>query len=333
MATEQAVSTLSIDGVPVQEPKAPRLAVQGMTLTIGTRIILDDIFFDIPTGKIIGLLGPNGSGKTSLIKCLTGLIRPDRGTVWLDGSAIAPMDRSLRATMGVVFQEPSLDNHLRATENLELGARLFGVSGKEARARAKELLEFVDLSDRAKDLTKTFSGGMRRRLELARALIHNPSILILDEPTNGLDPIAFERVWQRLEALRQRNDLTILVSTHRADEAERCDKLVVLDRGHVIADESPQRLLDRVSGDIIEMEVRNASALVDEIDAELETPSRVMDETHIEVEITDAHQSIPRLVEAFPAGTFVSIGVRRPTLADAFFHLTGHRLLDEKEQD
>ena len=333
MASQHTLSSMSIDGVPVKEPKAPKLAIQGMSLTIGTRIILDDIFIDIPAGKIVGLLGPNGSGKTSLMKCLTGLIRPDRGTVWLDGSSISSTDRSLRATMGVVFQEPSLDNHLRASENLELGARLFGLSRKEARTRAEELLHFVELSDRANDLTKTFSGGMRRRLELARALIHKPTVLLLDEPTSGLDLVAYERVWQRLEALRQNNELTVLVSTHRADEAARCDQLVLLNRGHVIADESPDRLMQRVGNDIIQMEVADAEAIVEEIDAELETPSRIMDETHLEVEFQDAHQRLPRLVEAFPPGTFHSIGVRRPSLADAFFHLTGHSLNQEVEND
>ncbi len=324
MASHQVIPAVS--DLEIQEPLPPKLAIQGMSLTLGTRVVLDDLFFDVQPGQIVGLLGPNGSGKTSLMRCLTGMIRPDRGTVWLDGASVPAHSRDLRASMGVVFQEASLDNHLRAIENLELGGRLFGLSKLEARQRATELLNFVDLADRAQDLTKTFSGGMRRRLELARALIHKPDILLLDEPTSGLDPVAFERIWQRLMALRKAKELTILVSTHRADEAERCDRLVVMDRGHIVANEAPETLMKRVRGDIISLDVEDAERCVKAVEAELEMPARVVSKHGVELELNDAHQFVPRLVEAFPAGTFRSLSIRRPSLADAFFHLTGHSL-------
>ena len=307
------------------EPQPARLAVRGMCLSYARRIALDDISFEVAPGEVFGLLGPNGSGKTSLMRCLTGLLKADRGTVWLDGKALSSGDRALRARLGVVFQEPSLDDRLSCMENLMLGAALFGVRGREARQRAHDLLVFIELEDRGKDAVRTLSGGMRRRLELARALIHRPSILLMDEPTTGLDPIAFERTWQRLLALRRLQGLTMLLSTHRADEAERCDRLLVFDRGHVVACDTPAGLLKRVSGDVIVIEADEPEALAKEIVDRLEIVAHVHNDTVV-LEREHGHTLVPRLVEAFAPGRMRGISLRRPTLADAFFHLTGHGL-------
>ena len=315
-----------IEEPPIHPSLSPKLSILGLSLTLGGRVVLDEVGFDVAPGEIVGLLGPNGSGKTSLMRCLTGLIRPERGALSFGGEFLGAKHRALREQMGVVFQDASLDNHLRAIENLELGGRLFGLSRKEAHRRALELLEFMELQDRAEDLTKTFSGGMRRRLELARALIHAPGILLLDEPTTGLDPIAFELFWQRLLSLRAARGLTVLVSTHRADEAERCDRLIVMDRGHLIAAESPKALMAQVSGEIISLVVSDPASVKERIETEFKVKTLIKGPKLIEIELEEAHLFIPRLVEAFPVGSFESLSMRRPTLADAFFHLTGHTL-------
>jgi ABC-2 type transport system ATP-binding protein len=311
--------------VPEAEPQEPRLRVRGMCLSYAKRIVLDDLTLDVAPGEVLGLLGPNGSGKTSLLKCLTGLKRPDRGAVHLDGASVQPGARALRARLGVVFQESSLDDRLSCLDNLLLGAALFGISGKEARARARDLLVFMELESRGKDAVRTLSGGMRRRLELARALIHRPAILLLDEPTTGLDPLALDRTWQRLLALRRAHGLTLMLSTHLAEEAARCDRVVVLDRGRVVAVDTPDGLLRRVAGDVIALTASEPAELAADIVERLGVMAHAHgDEVLLEREA--GHTWVPRLVEAFEPGRIQAISVRRPTLADAFFHLTGHGL-------
>jgi len=319
----------SLSGEVEAAHRVPRLSVSGVNLTLGNRQVLKDVSFDASVGEIVGLLGPNGSGKTSLLRCLTGLVLPEQGEFRIHGESVGVNRRRLRETLGVVFQDASLDNHLKAIENLELGGRLFGMSRRDAGAKARELLKFVELADRAEDLTKTFSGGMRRRLELARALIHSPKLVLLDEPTTGLDPIALEKIWKRLVNLRESTGLTIVVSTHRADEAERCDKLIVMDRGHVIAEASPKELMARVSGEIITLVTSDPESLGKKVEAQFHVHARLCGARSIEIEVDEAHLFIPRLVEAFPVGTFESLSMRRPTIADAFFQLTGHSLDEE----
>lgn len=323
MGAQHALTDCTPD--PGAEPAQARLAVRGMCLSHANRIILDEVSFELGAGEIFGLLGPNGSGKTSLMRCLTGLQRPDRGTVWVDGRSVNPGDRTLRAQMGVVFQQPSLDNHLSAYDNLMLGAALFGVGRGEAKKRALELLTFMELADRGHERVKTFSGGMRRRLELARALIHRPDILLLDEPTTGLDLGALERTWNRLLALRKLQGLTMLLSTHHADEAMRCDRLLVIDRGHVIACDTPEGLLRRVAGDVVVIEAEEPHALAAQIVERLEIVAHVHEDSVV-IERDQGHALVPRLVEAFEPGRMRSVSVRRPTLADAFFNLTGRGL-------
>lgn len=322
MGAQQALTDLSLE--PAEAP-VPCLAVSSICLSYAKRIVLDDVSFEVGSGEIFGILGPNGSGKSSLMRCLSGLQRVDRGTLRFNGDIVKGSGRALRAEMGVVFQEPSLDNYLSAEENLLLGAALFGVPRAEAKKRAQELLGFMELGERAKDNVKVYSGGMRRRLELARALIHKPSLLLLDEPTTGLDPAALERTWQRLLALRHHQGLTLLLSTHRADEAERCDRLMVLDRGHVVACDTPEGLLERVAGDVIVIEADDPEGMVEELKSALDVVSHVH-QGQVVIERDNGHTLVPRLVEACPIGRIRSIAVRRPTLADAFFNLTGRGL-------
>lgn len=306
-----------------------RLEVRDLRLSLARRVILDGVSFSVAPGEIVGILGPNGSGKTSLMRCITGLWRPDHGSVRLDGTVLDRRGRVKRSDMGVVFQEPSLDIKLTARENLILGAKLFGIRGREAARRANELLEFMDLTDRSTDPVETFSGGMKRRLELARALISDPMVLLLDEPTSGLDPIAFERTWQRLLALRKKRDLAILVSTHQTNEAAFCDRLLIFDRGQIVTRDTPDNILGRLAGDIIILETSQGEELMAHLRKQFElTPMLEHDKVILRTE--RGHELIPRIVEAFPSGVFKSISLRKPSLADAFLQLTGHSL-DEEE--
>lgn len=301
------------------------LSVSGLRLSYGKRVALKNLSFETAQGEILGFLGPNGSGKSSLMRCLTGLARPSRGLLRLGGQTVVPGDSTLRAQLGVVFQEPSLDAKLPVLDNLLLGAALYGIRGREAHQRASDLLRFMELDGRHNDIAGTLSGGMRRRLEIARALIHRPSMLLLDEPTQGLDPAAQVRVWQRLTALVAEQQLTVLVSTHSAEEAANCHRVVVLDQGEVVATDTPQGLLARVSGDVIVMEAQEPEQLVVQIHEALGLEAHVH-EGLVLLEREAGHTWVPRLVEALPNGRLQALSLRRPTLADAFFRLTGQTL-------
>jgi ABC-2 type transport system ATP-binding protein len=290
--------------------------------------VLDGLSFAVRPGEIFGLLGPNGSGKSTALRVLTGLLVPDAGEIRLDGAAVAPGGRALRRCMGVVFQSGSLDPRLSARENLRLAAALHGLPADHARARCEELLEFTALRERGDDVVSTFSGGMKRRLELARALLHEPSLLVMDEPTTGLDERFFREAWERIERLRAQRGLTVLLTTHRADEAERCDRVAVVDGGRVIAEDTPEALRARVAGDVLTIDAREPEALAAELAARLQLAPRIAD-GRVLIEHERGHALIPRLVEALPPGRIEAISMHRPTLSDVFVKLTGRSLRDE----
>ncbi len=307
--------------------QAPRLAVRDLSFRYGDREVLRGVSFEVARGEIVGLLGPNGAGKSTLFSILTGLLRPSGGAILLDGREIAPGDRALRSRMGVVFQSPSLDAKLGALENLVLGGRLFGLSRAEARARASELLAAAGLASRSAEASGKLSGGMRRRLEVARALMHDPPILLMDEPTVGLDAAAFRQTWDVVRSRTRERGLTVLVSTHRPDEAEACDRLVVLAGGRVAAIGAPEDLRARVPGDVVTLEADEPARLADEVAARFGVRARPGARS-VHVERERGHELVPRLVEAFPPGRFRSVSIRRPTLADAFLAITGQELDD-----
>ena len=239
----------------------PRLEMRGLRHGFGDLRVLDGLSFGVQPGEIFGLLGPNGCGKSTTLRVLAGLLVPDAGEVWLDGEQVAPGGRALRRTMGVVFQAPSLDPRLTARENLRLSAALYGLPPQLARERCEELLTFTALQDRANDAVINFSGGMKRRLELGRALLHDPSLLVMDEPTTGLDERFFREAWERIELLREQRGLTVLLTTHRAEEAERCDRVAVVDAGSIVAQDSPEALRAHVAGDVLTIEAKQPDAL------------------------------------------------------------------------
>jgi len=314
---------------PFEAGSAPaRLAADGLRFAYGDRVALDGVSFSIRPGEVFGFLGPNGAGKSTLFAVLAGLLPPASGRLFLDGAALDPSTRALRARMGVVFQEPSLDAKLTALENLVLGAALFRVPRAEARARAHDLLARAGLADRARDPVGKLSGGMRRRLEIARALVHRPEVLLLDEPTTGLDALSFRRTWETLLALRGEGGTTVVLTTHRPDEAAHCDRLAILSRGRILAVETPESLVSRLSGDVVEVEADDAETLAAEIAARFGVAARAAGD-RVSVERERGHELVPRLVEAFPAGRFRSVSVRRPGLAEAFLQVTGEDLARE----
>ncbi len=311
-----------------RDPPLPLLSAQELRHAYGDREVLAGLSFSIERGEVFGFLGPNGAGKTTTFHVLTGLLSPQQGTFALDGVPVRLGDRRLRSRLGVVFQAQSLDLKLTARENLLLGAALYAIPRRVAAPRAERLLAQAELADRADEPVSRFSGGMRRRLELARALVHEPEILVLDEPTAGLDEAAFQRTWRTLEGLVRETDLTVLVTTHRPEEAERCGRLLVLSRGKAVACDTVDALRRRLSGDVISLELSAERDL--EADARLlrerfRLEPRLSERT-LSVELTAGHEWIPRLVEAFPEGALRSVGLRRPSLADVFLKLTGREL-------
>jgi ABC-2 type transport system ATP-binding protein len=292
----------------------------------GDRSVLEGLSFAVARGEAFGFLGPNGAGKTTTFHVLCGLLAPTAGELRLGDEPVRPGDRKLRTRMGVVFQSLSLDLKLTARENLLLGAALYRIPRAEAQKRTDELLALMDLADRAREAVQKFSGGMRRRLEIARALIHKPEILVMDEPTSGLDEQTFQRTWMRLHELRAKDGLTILLTTHRPEEAEKCDRLAVLAGGRIVACETPDQLRHRVSGDIVMIEGESPDEIARAVNEKFGVPARVA-EGRVIIERERGHELIPRLVEAFPPGRLRTVGMRRPSLGDAFVKMTGEELI------
>ncbi len=304
---------------------AARLEVQGVALRRGGREVLRGVSLEVGRGEIFGLLGPNGAGKSTLFAILAGLLRPDAGRFLLDGREIAPGARALRARAGIVFQEPGLDGKLSAEENLRLAAALHRVPRATARERIARLLAGAGLAERAREPVERLSGGLRRRLELARALVHAPELLVMDEPTVGLDAAAFRTFWAGIEALRRGDGTTVVLTTHRPDEAERCDRLAVLARGTIVACASPDALRARVAGDRLVVEADEPEEVARVLSEKLGLAARVRPDG-VMVERPEGHALVPRIVELFPAGRLRAVSVRRPTLADAYLAVTGESL-------
>src|SRR5262245_38796483 len=322
-ALERSPPAGSAGALDVQLP--PLLSVQGLTRRFGDRVALDALSFEVRAGEIFGLLGPNGAGKSTAFQILACILRADAGQVWLEGRLLSLEDPDLRARMGVVFQSGSLDDQLTAQENLMLGARLYALPRAMAKERIAAMFNLIELGDRAREKVAGWSGGMRRRLELARALVHRPRILLMDEPTQGLDESSFRRFWAHAKALRASDGVTVLLTTHRAEEAEQCDRLAVLDAGKLVAMDTPRNLATRMGGDVITIEADEPDEVIDVLRERFEL-SGILVEGRIQVERREGHALIPRLVEAFPSGRLLSVSLRRPTLADVFLKLTGHSL-------
>jgi ABC-2 type transport system ATP-binding protein len=293
------------------------LSVESLTYRYGERVALDHVSFAVNKGEMFGLLGPNGGGKTTLFRILSTLVPAKEGRVLLDGK---PIDRR---RIGVVFQAPSLDKQLTVLENLRHQGHLYGLSGATLRQRMDELLKRFRLADRTSEIVGKLSGGLRRRVELAKGLLHKPALLILDEPSTGLDPTARRELSAYLRQLRDEEGVTVLLTTHIMEEAEQCDRLAILDQGHLVALDTPAALKDRIGGDVITIGTKDPATLSKQIAEKFQVEAKAVDQT-VRIERPKGHEFIPTVVEAFP-GVIESISVGKPTLEDVFINLTGHR--------
>ncbi len=291
------------------------------------RVALDGVSFQVRSAELFGLLGPNGSGKTTLFRILSTLMLPSEGRALIQGRDAAKDPNGLRRQIGVVFQAQSVDLKLSAAENLRHQGHLYGLSGGPLRARIQEMLGRVGLADRAHERVETFSGGMQRRVELAKGLLHHPKVLLLDEPTTGLDPGARRDLWQYLRILRDQEQVTVIVTTHLMEEAERCDRLAILNQGKVVALGTPAELKHEIGGDVILLEADDPESLAKRIGARFGVEAAVL-AGKVRIERENGHRFITDVVEAFP-GEIQSVSVSKPTLEDVFIHRTGHRFWTE----
>src|SRR5579859_1902130 len=309
------------------------IVLTGLTHNYGTRVALDHLSFSVAPAQIFGLLGPNGSGKTTLFRILSTLMVPTGGSATIRGFNVATQPAQVRQQTGIVFQARSLDIKLTVEENLRHAGHLYGLSGRHLRARIADVLERVALTDRAKDYVETLSGGMQRRVELAKGLIHSPSVLLLDEPSTGLDPGARRDLWQYLQTLRDQEGVSILVTTHLMEEAEHCDRLAILNQGNLVALGSPAQLKSAIGGDVVLFETANpeaARSLADRMGARFGVQPNVMGST-VRLERPEGHRLVTAVVEAFP-GEVDGISVARPSLEDVFIQRTGHRFWTDAEE-
>jgi ABC-2 type transport system ATP-binding protein len=303
---------------------------QQLVRRFGTFVAVNEVSFTVGQGEVFGFLGPNGAGKSTTINMLCTMMRPTSGTALINGHDIARQPDAVRQSIGIIFQDASLDDRLSALENLQFHSMLYDVPGDVFAARSKELLAMVDLTDKAGELTRTYSGGMKRRLEIARGLLHHPKVLFLDEPTIGLDPQTRRHIWQYLLKLRQQEGVTMFMTTHYMDEAEHCDRIAIIDHGRVVALDTPSNLKALVGGDIITVRTSDNPRAAERLKTAADMDSRVGPDGHLIVETAEGDRFIPVLIEmlaaADPAIAVSSINLSRPTLEDVFIKLTGHAI-------
>jgi ABC-2 type transport system ATP-binding protein len=301
--------------------------VENLTHYYGERKALSDVSFQVEEAEIFCLLGPNGGGKTTLFRILSTLFLPTNGTARIFDLDIRKDSSRVRRKIGIVFQNPSLDIKLTVRENLVHQGHLYSLHGGALQSRVDEMMDRLKITDRASSLVETLSGGLRRRVELAKGMLHHPKLLILDEPSVGLDPGARHDLWQYLEGLKTSEGVTILATTHLVDEGDRSDHVLILNQGLVVGSGTPQSLKQQIGGDIIALTSKDPNILSRKIADTFDLKPTVLNRT-VRIEKTSGHEFIAKLIEAFP-GTIDSVTLAKPTLEDVFIDRTGHRLWEE----
>jgi ABC-2 type transport system ATP-binding protein len=312
------------------------IEVKGLTKRFGSLEAVHGISFEVEQGEVFGLLGPNGAGKTTTLSMLSTILTITSGTAIVNGFDVAKQPSQVRRSIGIVFQEPSIDDRLTGRENLEMHADLYAVPGSEKGKRIDELLKLVELEDRADSFMRTYSGGMRRRLEIARGLIHHPKVLFLDEPTLGLDPQTREHIWDYIMKLSKRENITMMLTTHYMEEADKlCDRIAIIDYGKIIALDEPKQLKGDLEGDIITVKTE----MVEELSRKLKETNLVKDmkkqKGELKLIVKDGDKIVPRVMEiAASSGIHVeSISIHEPTLEDVFLHYTGREIRGEGSEE
>jgi ABC-2 type transport system ATP-binding protein len=297
------------------------IEVKNLTHRYGDRVALKGVSFGVAKGEIFGLLGPNGGGKSTLFRILSTMMVPTEGSASVAGHDVARDPGAVRRAVGVVFQTQSLDKALTVEENLRAQGHLHGLSGAVLRDRMKFAMERLGIADRKNELVDKLSGGLKRRVEIAKALLHRPQVLLMDEASTGLDPAARRDVSRHVEELRRNEGVTILLTTHILPEAELCDRLVLLHHGSIVAQGSPGELCSRIGGDVVVLTARDPEALAAKTRARFGVDATVV-EKEVRVEIPNGHRFITEIVEAFP-GEIDSVRLKKPTLEDVFVRETG----------
>ena len=309
--------------------EASAVEVSRLSHHYGARRALDRVSFRIARGEVFVFLGPNGGGKTTLFRLLSTLIPVQSGDVSILGHDVVREVVSIRERIGVVFQAPSLDKKLTVRENLACQAALYGLRGSALRDRQQLLLEQLGLTERAAEVTEQLSGGLRRRVELAKGLLHDPDLLLLDEPSTGLDPGARADLWEYLERLRSQRNVTIVLTTHLLEEAERADRIAILDQGKLVALDAPDALKATVGGDTITVDVDDPYGAVEILRESMQLEARVVD-GQLRMEHREGHRLIPQIVDRL-GGRVRAIHLGKPSLEDVFIAKTGRRFREEEE--
>jgi len=302
----------------------PAVEVEGLRHRYGARVALDGVSFVVAAGEIFGLLGPNGGGKTTLFKIVSTLLAPSDGTVRVFGDDVVRDPDGVRRRLGVVFQHAALDARLTVEENLRHQGHLYGLRGPELAARIGDVLSRVRLEDRRRDLVGTLSGGLQRRAEVAKALLHRPQLLVLDEPSTGLDPSARRDIWQDLADLRRQEGTSIILTTHLMEEAALCDRVAIVDQGRMVALGTPADLTAAIGGDVVMVTTRDAKNMAERVAQRFGVKAEVVD-GKVRIERDRGHEFVTDLVEGFP-GEIDAVAFGKPTLEDVFIHHTGHKL-------
>ena len=303
------------------------IRVENLTKRFGSIVAVDNVSFEVEEGTIFGFLGPNGAGKTTTINILCTLLSPTSGSAFISGHDCNLESSRVRESIGIVFQDSSLDKDLTARENLIFHAYLYNVDKSERKQRVDEALRLVDLTDRADDLVKKFSGGMKRRLEVARGLIHRPKVLFLDEPTLGLDPQSRSNLWEFITALPQKHNVTIFMTTHYMEEAEVCDRIAIIDRGRIITSGTPSELKKLIGGDVIYLKTADNKKAVEVLKDFLEGEVAERD-GEIFISALRGEACIPKIIREL-GESVLSVRMQRPTLNDVFLKLTGKEIRPE----
>jgi len=305
----------------------PIVEVHELSKRFGKLEAVKAVTFNVAPGEIFGFLGPNGAGKTTTINMLCTLVTPTSGSARVNGFDVTRQRSDVRRSIGLVFQSTTLDEYLSAEQNLRFHAYAYGMPAELRERRINELLEMVELADRRTGSVRLYSGGMKRRLEIARGLLHHPRVLFLDEPTLGLDPQTRRKIWDHLLALREREGVTIFLTTHYMDEAEHCDRIAVIDHGKIVGLDTPEGLKRDVGGDVITLQADDTAGIAGEIQERYGISPTVAGDA-ISLQVARGEEFLPDFIRTL-SRPIRSIGLRRPTLEDVFLHLTGREIRDE----
>ncbi len=312
---------------------SPIIETFALTRRFGSTVAVDAINLAVREGEVFGLLGPNGAGKTTMLSMLCTILKPTSGTASVDGYDIVRQHAMVRRSIGIVFQDPSVDADMTARENLQMHADLYGVPVSEQNDRIQSVIELVRLEDRVDTFVSTYSGGMRRRLEIARGLLHYPKVLFLDEPTIGLDPQSREHIWDYIQKLREREGMTIVLTTHYMEEADRlCDRVAIIDHGRIVALDRPSDLKKGLGGDTITLGTDDGRVLRDLLVQNGVSDAITVQDGEVRVTVSDANVLLPRIIEAaVGAGIRIEhVSLSHPDMNDVFIHYTGKDLRQEE---